>query len=114
MNEVTIGLSSTKKMSERFLMTWETNQVQGAYISFESEEQLWKILSLKRWQILKNMTGAGEMSIREVARRIERDIKAVHGDIKILLRCGLLDKTETGKVIFSYDAIHVDFMLQAA
>ena len=114
MNEVTIGISSPKAVSERFMIAWKTGKKQATHIGFESEEQLWKTLTLKRWQILKMMTGAGEMAIREVARQIGRDIKAVHGDVKVLLTCGLLDKTESGKVIFPYDAVHVDFMLQAA
>ena len=36
------------------------------------------------------MTGAGAMSIREAARRVERDVKAVHGDVTALLNAGLL------------------------
>jgi predicted transcriptional regulator len=114
MNEVTIGITSRESASQRFLAAWQSGKVQGAYIGFESEEQLWKTMTLKRWQILKTMTGAGEMTIREVARRVERDVKAVHGDITALLLCGLLDKTNSGKVIFPYDRVHVDFMLQAA
>ncbi len=54
------------------------------------------------------------MTIREVARRVDRDVKAVHGDVKALLLCGLLDKTDSGKVVFPYDAVHVDFVLRAA
>lgn len=42
-------------------------QPQGAHIGFESEEQLWKTLTVKRWQILKAMTGVVELTIREVA-----------------------------------------------
>jgi predicted transcriptional regulator len=114
MNEVTIGVTGRKDASERFLAAWETGQSQGAHIGFESEEQLWKTLTLKRWQILKAMTGAGEMTIREVARRVGRDVKAVHGDVKALLNCGLLDKADSGRVVFPYDAVHVDFMLRAA
>jgi len=114
MNEVTIGISSRESVNDRFLAAWETNQVQGAHIGFDSEELLWKTLTLKRWQLLKAMTGAGELSIREVARCVDRDVKAVHGDVTALLRCGLLEKTDSGKVIFPYDAVHVDFMLRAA
>jgi len=51
------------------------------------------------------------LTIREVARRVDRD---VHGDVKALLLCGLLDKTDSGKVVFPYDAVHVDFVLRAA
>lgn len=114
MNEVTIGVNSLNEASERFILAWESGQPQGSYIGFESEEQLWKTLTLKRWQILKAMTGAGELAIREVARRVGRDVKAVHGDIKALLNCGLLDKADNGKVSFPYDAVHVDFILRAA
>ena len=114
MNEVTIGISSRQAVSDRFLTAWETGCPQGAHIGFESEEQLWKTLTLKRWQILKVMTGAGELTIREVARRVERDVKAVHTDVTALLGCGLLDKTGNGKVLFPYNAVHVDFILRAA
>jgi predicted transcriptional regulator len=114
MNEVTIGITNRQTASERFLMAWESGQPQGAHIGFESEEQLWQTLTLKRWQILKALTGAGELSIREIARRMGRDVKAVHGDITALLNCGLLDKTDSGRIVFPYDTVHVDFMLRAA
>jgi len=52
--------------------------------------------------------------IREAARRLERDVKAVHGDVQALLTAGLLQKTENGRIIFPFDAVHVDFMLKAA
>jgi predicted transcriptional regulator len=114
MNEITISVTRPKDATERFINAWETGQPQGAHIGFESEELLWKTLTLKRWQILKIMTGAGELAIREVARRVNRDVKAVHGDITALLNCGLLDRTDSGKVLFPYDEIHVDFTLRAA
>jgi predicted transcriptional regulator len=83
-------------------------------ISFDTPELLWKVLTAKRWNILKALTGAGPVSIREVARRVGRDVKAVHGDIHALLLAGVIDKTDDGKVIFPYDALHVDFMIKAA
>jgi len=60
------------------------------------------------------LTGAGPVSIREAARRAGRDVKAVHRDVHALLNAGLLDKTADGKIMFPYDAIHVDFMVKAA
>ncbi len=54
------------------------------------------------------------MTIREAARRVERDVKAVHGDVQALLKAGILQKNENGRIIFPFDAIHVDFMLKAA
>jgi len=68
----------------------------------------------KRWELLNAMTDAGAMSIREAALRVERDVKAVHGDVTALLNAGLLSKTDDGMIVFPYDAIHVGFMLKAA
>jgi hypothetical protein len=42
------------------------------------------------------------------------DVRAVHGDIPVLLRAGTLEKVEDGRVLCAYDAIHVDFLLKAA
>ena len=61
-----------------------------ARISFASPELLWKALTLKRWELLKALCGAGPVSIREAARRVNRDVKGVHGDITALLSAGLL------------------------
>jgi predicted transcriptional regulator len=54
------------------------------------------------------------MTIREAARRVKRDVKGVHGDAIALVNAGLLVKTEGGKILFPYDAIHVDFVIKAA
>jgi predicted transcriptional regulator len=85
---------------------------QGAHLSFETVEQLWRTLSPKRWDILKAMTGQGELSIRDVARRVGRDVKAVHSDVTGLILAGVIERGARG-VYFPYDAVHVDFMVQA-
>jgi predicted transcriptional regulator len=95
-------------------MAMETLIPSAPRISFASPELLWKVLTAKRWEILKTLTGSGAVTIREAARRVGRDVKAVHGDVRALLDAGLLDKTEDGKIVFPYDAIHVDFLLRAA
>lgn len=86
----------------------------GDVLTFPSVQLLWKVLSPKRMDIISAMTGAGELSIREVARRVERDFKAVHTDIQALLNAGVVDKTESGAVMFSYDRVHVDFFMSTA
>ena len=85
-----------------------------ARIAFATPELLWQVLTAKRWQLLKALCGAGPMSIRAASRRVERDVKAVHGDVTALLEAGLLDRTDDGSVEFPYKAIKVEFLLQAA
>jgi predicted transcriptional regulator len=75
---------------------------------------LFKVLTQKRWELLSAMTGAGPMSLREAARRVRRDVKAVHGDVHALLDAGILEKTEDGKIVFPFDAVRVQFDLRAA
>ncbi|MBA3998883.1 MAG: DNA-binding protein [Candidatus Accumulibacter sp.] len=83
-------------------------------IAFESPELLWKVLTAKRWELLRALTGAGPVTLREAARRVARDVKAVHGDAHALLDAGILERTTDGKIVFPFDAVHVDFMLRAA
>ena len=114
MKTVVIGVSSRKEANARLMRALETGKPQNAYRSFESTADLWRTLSPKRWDVLKAMTGVGAISLREVARRVERDVKGVHADVHVLLNAGLLDKTDDGKIIFPFNAVHVDFMLKAA
>ena len=98
-----------------FVEAWKTGKPQkSARISFATPELLWQVLTAKRWALLKALCGAGPISIREAARRVNRDVKGVHGDVTALLNAGLLDRAEGGGIIFPFDAVKVEFLLQAA
>lgn len=84
-----------------------------ARISFATPELLWQVLTAKRWELLRALCGAGVVSIREAARRVSRDVKAVHGDVTALVNAGVLRRADGG-IEFPYDAVHVDFVLKAA
>lgn len=113
MRTVTLAISSREKASQRFLQSLGGEE-HGTLISFESPALLFKVLTGKRWELLKLMTGAGPMTIRETARRLGRDVKAVHGDVHALLNTGILQKNDSGLIEFPFDAVHVDFILEAA
>ena len=83
---------------------------------FESTQNLplTNDFGLARHVGLVGMAGQGPLTIREVARRVQRDVKAVHGDVHALIDAGLLQKTETSRVAFPFDAIRVEFTLRAA
>ena len=113
MHTLTLKVCSREDTSRRVLRAFEGEE-QGAFVSFDSPAILFKVLTQKRWELLAAMTGAGSMSIREAARRVGRDVKAVHGDVKALLNAGLLRKTQDGEILFPFEAVHVDFLLSAA
>jgi predicted transcriptional regulator len=113
MRTVTLGVSSVEETQRQMAAAFGGEKV-GEFISFATIELLWKVLTAKRWDVLRAMTGQGEMTIREIARRVDRDVKAVHGDVQALLVAGVLDRADSGRVIFPYDAVHVDFTLRKA
>ena len=75
---------------------------------------MFKVMTANRWEIIRAMAGAGPMALRELARRLDRDVKSVHGDVQALLKTGVLQKNDGGKIVFPYDAVHVDFVVRAA
>lgn len=98
-----------------FAAAWRSGATGGvARISFASPELLWKVLTAKRWELLKMLCGAGPVSIREAARRVHRDVKSVHGDVTALLGAGVLERAEGGGIVFPFDAVKVEFLLKAA
>lgn len=113
MTTVTLSVASREEVDRRARAAF-AGRPQGAHISFPSVEILWQILTPKRWEVLRAMVGQGPLSIRAVARLTGRDVKAVHGDVHALLAAGVLDRTETGRVVFPYDAVHVDFTVTRA
>lgn len=113
MKTVTLSVASRQAVKQRALDAFSGKR-RGAHISFASADLLWKVLTAKRWELLKAMAGEGAMTLREAARRAERDVKAVHGDVHALLTAGVLRKNVDGKIEFPFDAVHVDFVLKAA
>jgi predicted transcriptional regulator len=113
MKTVTLEVATFKDVKRRARDAFKGKK-QGARISFATPELLFKLMTAKRWELIRTMTGAGPLTIREAARRVDRDVKGVHGDVRTLLNAGVLQKTDDGLIIFPYDAIRVDVMLHAA
>ena len=89
MKTVTLDVRDPGEAMKGFVRVWKTGRPEkSARISFASPELLWKVLTAKRWELLKALCGAGPVSIREAARRVGRDVKAVHSDITALRSFG--------------------------
>ena len=115
MKTVTLEVRAPSEAMSDFVHAWQSGKTQRtARIAFATPELLWKVLTAKRWELLKVLCGAGPLSIREAARRIGRDVKAVHGDITALLGAGVLIRASDGRIEFPFDAVKVEFLLRAA
>src|SRR5580692_3617453 len=86
MKTVTLDVRSRAEVLADVGKVWKSGKAQKtARISFATPELLWKVLTAKRWELLKALCGSGPVSIREAARRVNRDVKAVHADVTALL-----------------------------
>ena len=113
MSVLTIEVRTLAETLDDVAQAMETVTPSEPRVSFETPELLWKVMTAKRWGILKAMSGAGPLlALREVARRVDCDVKSVHADTHALLNAGVIDCCAEG-FIFPYDAVHVDFLIKA-
>lgn len=92
----------------------KSGRYHGEVLNFETPGQFFGQLTERRWDIVRAAQGRGELSVRELARRVNRDVKRVHEDVGILSDLGLLERTEDGGVICPYASLHIDMHLKAA
>ena len=112
---LTITLQADWKEALRALApAAKANGYQGEVLNFESPGHFFGQLTQKRWEIARAAQGKGELSVRELARSVGRDVKRVHEDVGILANLGLLERTASGGVICPYVSMHIDMYLEAA
>jgi predicted transcriptional regulator len=87
---------------------------QGEVLNFESPGDFFGQLTEKRWSLVRTAQGKGELSVRELARLVDRDVKRVHEDVVVLADLGLLERTDSGGLICPYASMHIDMVLKAA
>ena len=112
MKTVTLEVAKLEEVKRRTQDAFKGKK-QGSRISFATPELLFRLMTAKRWELIRTLAGAGPLTIREAARRVDRDVKAVHGDVHALLNAGVLRKTEDALIVFPFDAIRVDVTLRA-
>jgi predicted transcriptional regulator len=118
MTTLKVRIETLEETLARATGTWKSAEagqevVADESLAFASWDMMHRVLAPKRLEILRAMSGQGPISMREVARRVERDFKGVHADVELLLRNGVIDKTNGG-IVFPYDRIHVEFDIEAA
>jgi predicted transcriptional regulator len=113
--KLTINLQPDWKAAIRAVgVAAKADTYQGEVLNFETPAQFFGQLSEKRWDIVRAAQGKGEISVRELARIVDRDVKRVHDDIVILAQLGLLERTQSGGISCPYETLHIDMHLQAA
>jgi predicted transcriptional regulator len=86
---------------------------QGEVLNFETAGSFFGKLTACRWALVHALQGQGPLSVRELARRVARDVRRVHDDVEVLAKLGLFERTESGGVVCPFQAVHIDMRLTA-
>lgn len=106
---VTITVASRDEVTDRVKRAFR-GEKQEARISFASTTLLLKVLTSNRLAMLQCLAGQPPMATREIARRLGRDVHAVHNDVHALLNAGVLQR-DGEAVSFPFDTVRLDVTL---
>ena len=90
----------------------QATRYQGETLNFETPASFFGRLTERRWAIVTALLGQGTLAVRELARRVGRDVKRVHEDVQVLAELGLVERDEAGGVLCPYADVHIDMHVQ--
>lgn len=111
---ITLGADWKSGLRKHAKTAFAAKRYQGERLNFESAGAFFGQLTERRWTLVHTLQGAGELSVRELARRVGRDVKRVHEDATALAMLGLIEKTASGGVLCPFADIHVDMHVTEA
>jgi predicted transcriptional regulator len=116
--KITITTGSLEEAAKEFIDMWhkvESEQPPQApieKISFKDQRLLFKTLTPKRFEILQHAHEQDGISIRSLAKELDRDYSNVHQDVKRLHQLGLMIKDEKNdKYYVPWDVIVAEIPL---
>jgi len=106
--------SALAEMRVGLITAWQTGEYQGEVFEFESPTAFFKLLTLKRWELLERLQVEGPVEVQALARSLRRDVRRVHDDVQPLLEVGLIERDEEGHLFVPFGEIRADFTLRGA
>ena len=106
-------LQSTLARAAQTMQALERAETPAPYfgVGFSDMGQLLAVFTPRRWELLAALRQGGSMTIAELARRLKRDYKNVHGDVEKLTQWMAIERDEAGLVCAPYAEILVDVRL---
>jgi predicted transcriptional regulator len=86
----------------------------AAELSFASPELLFKVLTVNRWALLKELRAIGPSSIRALAKTLGRDYRGVHADVKALMEIELVECDTDRKILVPWSRITTELAMDQA
>jgi len=76
-----------------------------SHLGFATMDQLLGVLTPNRWKLIQTLHKAGPMSIRALAKLLERDYRGVHADVVKLMEYDLVTRNAAKRVFVPWDKI---------
>ena len=107
------ALESTLARAAHTMEALERGEVPVPYfgVGFSDVGQFFAVFTPRRWDLLAALREGGPMTIAELARRVKRDYKNVHGDVERLAEWQAVEKDDKGRIFAPYSEIVVDVRL---
>jgi len=80
-------------------------------VGFEDIRQMLGVFTPKRWELIGVLRSSGPMTVAELARRLQRDYKNVHGDIESLMEWMTVERDEQGCVFVPWSEMILNMHL---
>lgn len=113
-----VRVGSAASVLDRFETTWnkaargEKVPVEHA-LTFSDLQLLLRAFTPARWTLLERLRAEGPLSVKELARRLQRDYKNVHSDVKRLVELGLIERRKDALVTVAWDVVRAEMRLAA-
>ena len=82
-------------------------------LTFVNLQLLLRTLTPARWTLLERLRADGPLTVNELARRLGRDYKNVHGDVKRLAELSLIERRKDALVSVAWDVVRAEMRLAA-
>lgn len=79
-------------------------------LSFEDPEQIQRLLTPRRLELLRSVMEESPESIRQLADRLERNVSDVHEDVTLFEEYGIIELEQNGRAkrpVVPYDEIEI-------
>ena len=104
--------AALRRGGDAFRRAWRTGRYQSEVRSFESPAALFRVLTPARWGVIERLQALGPSGLRALARALERDVKSVHRDVRVLIEERLVEKDAEGRLVVPFDRIRAEFDME--
>lgn len=117
--KIKIGVGTLVESASRFVDAWRRAEHQDRVehrhmLTFEDMKTFLRVVTPRRWALLRVLRSEGAMSVRALARKLQRDYRNVHADVAVLERAGLLERARDKRLVVPWDALVAEVDLKAA